>query len=127
MNTFICRSVRALSIAAVLAANAAPSWADTPPRTVGEPTSLTVRFADLNPATAEGARVLYGRIKSAANKVCGPSFSLWQSDAYWRWRVCYQATIDHTVSQLNLAELTALHRSMTPAPANQPALQAGNR
>jgi UrcA family protein len=94
---------------------------------VGEPTSLAVSFADLNTASPEGAKVLYGRIQSAARQVCGPSFSLWQSDAFWAWRTCYRKTVDDAVSKLDFPALTTLHRSVTPAPAGAPTLQAGNR
>jgi len=37
---------------------------------VFEPRSATVRFADLDTTTAQGAAVLYKRIKSAAESVC---------------------------------------------------------
>jgi UrcA family protein len=127
MNTILCRSVCSLSLIAALAAVPARSWADAPPQAAGEPVSLTVRISDLNTATPEGARVLYGRIKSAATKACAPSSSAWVvSDFYPKWQACYREAVDHTVSQLNLPALTALHRSVTPVPAGHPAL-AGNR
>ena len=79
--------------------------------------SVTVHFADLNPATAQGARALYDRIADAAQSVCGPSFSLWDDNAHRTWKTCYRATIAHTVRQINRPELTALHQKMLGIPA----------
>lgn len=71
---------------------------------------VTVHYADLNPGTPAGVGALYERIKDAAQTVCGPSFSLWDSNAYPNWKICYRATIDHTVQQINLPLLTAMHQ-----------------
>jgi UrcA family protein len=127
MNAILCRAICSLSLVAALSASPGRSGAATPERTVGEPTSLPVRFADLNTATPEGVKALYGRIQSAARQVCGPSFSLWQSDAFWAWRSCYRKTVDEAVSKLDFPALTALHRSVMPAAASTSSLQAGNR
>jgi UrcA family protein len=118
---------RVLSCAAWLGV-ATVVWAQ-PPRTApaAEP-SITVRFADLNTSTREGNRILYGRIRSAAQNVCGPASSLWDPKRSWDFKECYRATLNRAVDRLNLPLLTALHqqamRPQNPAKAN---LQAGNR
>ena len=54
------------------------------------PRTYTVRFADLNVSTIEGAKSLYTRLRYAAKVVCAPleTARLWQSDQYPRaaWR-----------------------------------------
>jgi UrcA family protein len=72
---------------------------------------VTVHYADLNPSTPVGVAALYARIEDAARSVCGPSFSLWDPGAYRNWRLCYRMTVDHTVRQLDLPLLTALHQT----------------
>ena len=78
------------------------------PETLG-PAPVTVRYGDLNLASQEGARVLYGRISTAARKVCGPSFGLWYPGVATAWKHCYQATVDHAVRQVNSPALTELY------------------
>ena len=80
----------------------------SPAKTLG-PDPVTVRYEDLNLASQEGARILYGRISTAARKVCGPSFVLWYPGVSRAWQKCYQATVDHAVKQVNSPALTALY------------------
>jgi UrcA family protein len=117
MNITTCRLLSALLITvAVCAAAPCASAADTNPGAALTP-AVTVHFADLNPSTAAGVHALYDRIADAAQTVCGPSFSLWDANAHRTWKVCYRATIDHTVRQINRPELTALHQKMMGSPA----------
>ena len=74
-----------------------------------EPT-VTVRFDDLNLDSAAGARVLYGRLQSAAQTVC-----VWDGGRWFAWRECYRATIDEAVRRIDRANLTALHLHLTTA------------
>jgi UrcA family protein len=116
MNTAIRHLLMAAVLGAALLASGPYATADDarPARSL-EP-AVTVRFADLNPSTPEGVSALYARIEDAAQMVCGPSFSLWDPNAYRNWKICYRTTIDHTVRQINLVQLTALHqRTMTHA------------
>jgi UrcA family protein len=118
VSTWICAAALLAVAAAAHADPAQPGGTLTP--------SLTVRFQDLNTATPEGARVLYGRLSVAAETVCGTRSSLWDAKRYWDWQECVQATLDRAVTRLNLPRLTALHLATRHIPLEQPALHAGN-
>jgi UrcA family protein len=77
--------------------------------------SVTVRFADLNLSSAEGARTLYGRIRSAAKTVCGPRQSIAEFGRMGAWKRCYRTAIDEAVTQVDRPTLTALHGHMRMA------------
>lgn len=55
-----------VAVAAILAGTVTVARADA----AFEPRSVTVRFADLDTTSAQGAAVLYRRLKSAAENVC---------------------------------------------------------
>ena len=114
MNTVYHRQVTtvlfAAAFAAMMLAQAPSARADAARPIPSLDPAVTVHFADLNPSTPEGVRALYDRIADAAQTVCGPSFSVWDGNAFRNWRTCYRATIDHTVRQINRPELTALHQ-----------------
>jgi UrcA family protein len=76
--------------------------------------AITVRFADLNLDTAEGTRTLYARIRSAAQTVCGPSFSLWDGSRLAWWKDCYRSSTAEAVAQIDRPRLTALHLHTMP-------------
>ena len=71
-----------------------------------------VRFKDLNLSSTEGAAVLYGRITSAANEVCGTwdRFNLSQSHAI---KICVNEAVSRAVTQINSPMLTSLHEAKT--------------
>jgi UrcA family protein len=117
MNTSISTAICASGLIMLLGASTHAMAGEPQSATTLGP-SVTVHFGDLNPSTSQGVEVLYGRIKSAAQTVCGP----W--DRYWEWKVCYQATIDHAVGRINLPRLTALHRASTPGQGASGQLQA---
>ena len=106
------KTLLACTLAATLIAGSAPALADSPARPRTLDGSITVRFSDLNVHSAEGARILYGRIRSAAQTVCGPQFSLWDGGRMREWRQCYRLTIDDAVTRINLPLLTSLHRNL---------------
>ncbi len=72
--------------------------------------STTIRFADLNLATSEGASALYSRIRSAAASLCGEQFSLWDGNRLREWKDCYRTAIERAVVEVNRPTLTAVHR-----------------
>jgi UrcA family protein len=78
--------------------------------------STTVRFADLNLESPEGAHALYSRIRSAAESLCGEQFSLWDGNRSREWQDCYRTTIERAVVQLNRPVLTAVHRDAIQGP-----------
>jgi|SRR5271165_3683244 len=69
--------------------------------------SKTVRFADLNIQTPEGAKVLYHRIRVAARDVCEISVS---GDPILNQAMhgCVEKAIDTAVKKVNAPYLTAL-------------------
>jgi UrcA family protein len=71
-----------------------------------------VRFKDLNLSSTEGAAVLYGRIKSAANDVCGKGdrFNLSQARTI---QVCINEAVSRAVAQINSPMLTSLYQDKT--------------
>ena len=71
-----------------------------------DPPTKTVKFADLDIQTVEGAKVLYHRIQLAAQKVCA---SLGE-DPGMREAMphCVNTAIDHAVRKVDAPYLTAL-------------------
>jgi UrcA family protein len=66
----------------------------------------TVRFADLNISTPEGAKILYGRIERAAHRVCRnplPDFVNLRQE-----NICANVAIDKAVKAVNSPALSAL-------------------
>jgi UrcA family protein len=74
--------------------------------------SVVVRFADLNLSRSEGARVLYRRLKGAAEAVCAP---LDDRDAarHMSYKVCVQTAISTAVAKVNQPALTAYYAAKT--------------
>src|SRR5271167_4956531 len=71
-----------------------------------------VSFKDLNLNSPEGAAVLYGRIKRAANEVCGhwDNFDLSQLHAV---QTCIDGAVSRAVAQVNSPMLTSLYNANT--------------
>jgi UrcA family protein len=78
------------------------------PTTKGDTAQVTVRFADLDLGTAQGARTLYQRIRSAANSLCGLADG---TDAFRRpaFQECSDRAVERAVRAVNRAELTCVH------------------
>ena len=76
--------------------------------------SITVKFADLNVSSPEGAAELYARIRSAAKMACSPSESTPSpfNDA------CVRKAIADAVIRVNRMELYTVYneRNKTPLP-----------
>jgi len=70
------------------------------------PASKTVKFADLDVQTVEGAKVLYKRIRAAASQVCETN----DRDPIMREATpgCIDTAIDNAVKKVNAPYLTAL-------------------
>jgi UrcA family protein len=125
MNRHNAKFIATLVAAAALAVLSEEASADPAHPTRSLELSVTVRLADLNLASPEGARAAYGRIRSAAQQVCGTSFSIWDGNRWSSWRECYRTTIDDTVNRIDRPTLTALHKSTTKPPVDLRALSAG--
>jgi UrcA family protein len=74
------------------------------PSRVGEVATKTVRFADLDISTAEGAQTLYKRIVTAARSVC------WDPDVSLAHE-CRARAVAEAVSRVGSPLLSAAHRS----------------
>ncbi|TLY76205.1 MAG: UrcA family protein [Gammaproteobacteria bacterium] len=74
---------------------------DTPP-------SVQVKYGDLNLATDEGARALYGRIVWAARKVC-PVSDIRKLAELAAAKACEAQAIEHAVRDVNNPRLAAAH------------------
>ncbi len=72
----------------------------------------TVRFSDLDITKSEGAKVLYGRIRAAAQDVCEVSTG---SDPILRLAVkgCIEKAVDKAVKDVNAPMLTSLRFGTT--------------
>ena len=70
-----------------------------------------VSFKDLNLDTPEGAAVLYRRITSAANEVCGDPnrYDLSQMKA----QICIKDAVSRAITQVNRPMLTSLYNQKT--------------
>jgi UrcA family protein len=66
----------------------------------------TVRFKDLDIATARGAEMLYDRIVAAARDVC-------REETYAQTRGCRMRAVADAVEGVGSALLSSVHRSMT--------------
>ena len=72
----------------------------------------TVKFADLNIANLAGAKVLYSRIRAAAEDVCGQSTG---TDPILRLAItgCIHQAVDKAVMDVNAPMLTKLRFGST--------------
>jgi UrcA family protein len=104
MNTIRTKLSAAICVLFGSAAVGAPwtsAQADEQP-----PPSKTIKYADLNLQTVEGARVLYNRIRLAATQVCETN----DRDPIMRDArpKCVDTAIDNAVKKVNEPSLTAL-------------------
>jgi UrcA family protein len=76
-----------------------------------DPPHKVVSFRDLNLNSPEGAAVLYARIKSAANEVCGnpDRFDL----SHLMMQTCVKEAVSRAIAQVNRPMLTSLHEAKT--------------
>jgi UrcA family protein len=101
MNTFIRHVITASIIATITAGLTVAASASEEPGV----RSITVKFADLNVSTADGAAALYSRIRTAALEVCR------QPDPLWNTRSCVDKSIADAVTKVNHPALFAVYNS----------------
>jgi UrcA family protein len=102
MNTIIRTKIHA-AIYCVLG-TAALGALSTSAQAEDQPRSKTVKFADLDIQTPEGAKVLYQRIRVAARSVCEDGDPILRAAEYQ----CVEKAIDNAVKKVNAPYLTAL-------------------
>ena len=111
MNTSTSTFLHTLVASAILSALASSSALAASFRTVSgaeestTPPQAIVKFGDLDISTPQGANALYGRIRSAAGKVCPPS-----SDNVAD-QPCLQKAIADAVMKVNRPELSAVYEA----------------
>jgi UrcA family protein len=77
----------------------------------GQSYTTIVRYGDLNLDSEQGAKVLYARLRYAAQKVCS---SLEGRDLIRKrmWQGCFDNAVAGAVGQVNKARVTALHNQV---------------
>jgi UrcA family protein len=121
MNTMTTVSRFRTVIATALFGTVASSFVALPAVADGsDPPQTTVKYADLNIASPEGAAVLYARIRRAAEKACSQVDG--NVDIYGERQVCVNKAILEAVTKLNAPALSAVFASRHGIP--QPALLA---
>jgi len=72
-----------------------------------EPRSVTVRFADLDTASAQGAAVLYRRLETAAQSVCQDLEPGRELPRMWAYANCIQTALSNAIVKLDRPAVTA--------------------
>jgi UrcA family protein len=72
-----------------------------------EPRSVTVRFADLEATTDQGAAALYHRLKNAAQNVCRDLESAKELGRLQIYNDCIHTAIGNAVAKVNRPAVTA--------------------
>ena len=75
-------------------------------------TDKTVKYADLNISSAQGATMLYKRIRSAAADVCA-RFDHGDLSSKASFQLCASKAIAQAVSDVNSPALTAVYKEKT--------------
>lgn len=108
MNTLSpSTGLRAFIAAATFAALASTLSAVSAADPSSSSASITVTYADLNVASPSGARVLYERIRAAAQGAC--NYFWFKTDA--DEARCLQNTIARAVTKVNQPALTAVYNA----------------
>ena len=76
-----------------------------------KPSSMKVRFADLNLGTQAGVETLYKRIQSAARIVCYDDTPTSEPRYFYHRRKCEQIAVANAVRDVNNRNLTAMYRA----------------
>jgi UrcA family protein len=94
------------------AAIVALSLAGTPPAMAEESIvrSIAVSYADLDPSDAQGARLLYARIRWAARKVCTLDDEVGFASQSRAQAQCVKRAVDQAISSVNSPALVAMYR-----------------
>jgi UrcA family protein len=73
-------------------------------------TLVVVNYDDLNLASPAGARTLYARLRSAAERACGGDPSGRTLQEQMDYQSCYESALDKAVRKVDSAGLQALHQ-----------------
>jgi UrcA family protein len=79
-----------------------------------EPLTKRVSYADLNLDSQQGAKIFYGRVRSAAKQVCSP-FESRDASRMTQWQTCVNDAVSSSVAQVNNTRVTALYNESVKA------------
>jgi UrcA family protein len=82
------------------------------PIVVDDVLTTKVQFGDLNVDSTAGAKILYGRLRTAAGIVCSP-FQSEDLGMRAQWQRCYDGALASAVGKINNAALTQIHDKST--------------
>jgi UrcA family protein len=107
---------QSISAASILAAGfiALSAAATVVPAQAAEPAqshTKIVRYGDLNLDSEQGAKVLYARIRGAAENVCS-SLDGRNLTEKTLWQGCFNKAVASAVVQVNKVRVTALHNQI---------------
>jgi len=102
----------AIGVAWVILASGPITWVASAAQADEALPHKVVSFKDLNLSSTEGAAVLYGRIKSAANEVCGKRDRSELSQSRTT-QICIKDAVSRAVAQINSPMLTSLYNAKT--------------
>jgi UrcA family protein len=109
MNTTRSKSIRMLAAGAILSALALSFVTVSSADEATTAPQVTVKFADLDVSTSQGAMSLYRRIHVAADDVCSRMYT--STEYRWRKDACLQKVIANAVSKVNKPALSAVFAS----------------
>jgi UrcA family protein len=78
--------------------------------------SATVKYADLNLASREGAKTMYQRIERTAQSLCGDEPDIREIGARAGWRTCVNSSVDNAVGRLNDPMVAAFNGGRSASP-----------
>jgi len=78
-----------------------------------QPHPVTVKYADLDLNRPGDVRILYHRVRLAANESCGIGEITGSHLKLQSWEECVARAVDETVTHLDRPALTAYHRQHT--------------
>jgi len=85
----------------------------------GQPVSVVVKYADLDLNRPADVRLLYRRIRLAADRSCGERVLTGSHLALTSWQQCVAAAVDAAVLQVDRPALTAYHHEHTAEAARR--------
>ncbi len=106
MNTTTSSPLRGLIAAAIFSAVASAFTAVSAAADSTDVPQVVVKYADLNVSNPQGAAALYGRIRSAAERVC-PRFERFNLASKERMDACVHKAIMDAVTTVNQPALFA--------------------
>ncbi len=110
-NTQKTRTFLTMLALAATAGFAATAQAGDAAPAPGHYADVVVSYSDLDLNSAEGNKVLYARLSSAAEKACGDAPATRELERKAQYRSCVQSTLNRAVDEVGSHEMQALHQT----------------